>query len=191
MRDAGEQDAAVVPALRGRALLDHALQPLVRAWPGAAHDARCWALLARALRADSGAGVALPPALWLAVARACEPPPAASVAASVAADAAVSDGGEDGVGALAARVHEVLLLHRLRQPPGHAARLAPLEQVAAAAVSAARRAGESGVHSPAWRNVATEAVYSLAHATRGAQHGRKVRACARRASCTCACLSKH
>jgi hypothetical protein len=143
-----------LPALRGRALLDWALQPLLRD----AHAAGAWALLARVLRADSQAGAALSPALWAAVARACEP-------VAAAAD-----------GELPQRVCEVLCLHRLRHPFGQPARGEPLEPVAAAAVGAVRRTCADGGGAAAWRCLATELLLALALAARAASNGRKVRA---------------
>ena len=145
-----------LPPLRGRALLDWALQPLVggdAAAAAAAQEAGSWARVAHVFRADGLAVTGLPPAAWLAVRAAC------------AAPAAAGD-------ALPDSVLEVLEAARLRRASGLNARLEPTEAVAAAAAHALRRAASPGA-TAAWRALARETLTTLEHAAQAAPNARK------------------
>ena len=153
-RMAAQSDA--LPPLRGRALLDWALQPLVggdAAAAAAAQTAGSWTRVAAVFRADGLAVTGLPPAAWLAVCAAC------------AAPAAAGD-------ALPASVLEALKAARQRRASGLNARLEPTEAVAAAAAHTLRRAASPGA-TAAWHALARETLTTLDHAAQAAPNARK------------------
>ena len=147
----------VLPPLRGRPLLDWALQPLLGgddAAATAAQDALSWRRLARVLR-DGHAGAGLPAAAWKAVAAACHAPPAAG-------------------DALPSSVRDALVQARQRRSSCLNARLEPPEAVAAAAALALSRATSRDA-TGAWRALASEVLVALQHAAQAAPNARKVR----------------
>ena len=159
-----------LPPLRGRALLDWALQPLLGgddAAAAAAHDALRWNRLARVLR-DGLAGAGLPAAAWKAVAAACDAPAAAG-------------------DTLPSSVREALVQARQRRASCLNTRLEPPEAVAAAAAQALHRATSRDA-TAAWRALASEVLVTLQHAAQAAPNARKVRL--RRACCGVECCLK-
>ena len=151
-----------LPPLRGRALLDWALQPLTGgddAAVAAAHDAASWARVARVFRAESLAGTGLPPAAWVAVGAACTAPAAAGYA-------------------LPSNMLDALVAARQRRACGLNARLEPLQAVAAACSAALRRASARGA-TAAWRALAHETLATLRHTAQAAPNARKARALSR------------
>jgi len=147
-----------LPPLRGRALLDWALQPLLggdAAAAAATQNERSWNRLARVLRDGGLAGAGLPAAVWKAVATACDAPAAAG-------------------DALPSSAREVLVTARQRRGSCLNARLEPPETVAAAAARALRRATSPGA-TAAWRALTSEVLVTLQHAAQAAPNARKVR----------------
>ena len=146
-----------LPPLRGRALLDWALQPLLGgddAATAAAQDALSWRRVTRVLRGGL-AGAGLPQAAWKAVAAACDAPAAAG-------------------DALPTSVREALAEARQRRESCLNARLEPPEAVAAAVARALHRATSVDA-TAAWRALASEVLVTLQHAAQAAPNARRVR----------------